>query len=241
MTVVLKFQDRTFTAEEIIPLLANYQLLPQLFREIILDQSIASIECTPEELSLACQTFYIQNQLTTETARQSWLEQRNMTQEQLSAQVARGLRIEKFKLATFSHKLESYFLSRKAQLDRVIYSLIRTKDPGIAQELYFRIQAGEQSFTELAGEYSQGQEAQTGGLIGPVEMSTPHPTLGRLLAMSQPGQLWPPTRVEDWLVIVRLEKFIPAQLDEPMRQRLLNELFNAWLSEQIKQVAIVRS
>jgi hypothetical protein len=41
--------------------------------------------------------------------------------------------------------------------------------------------------------------------------------------------------LEDWFLIIRLEKFIPAQLDAPMRQRLLNECFTTWLSEQLKQ------
>jgi hypothetical protein len=41
-------------------------------------------------------------------------------------------------------------------------------------------------------------------------------------------------------VIIRLEKHIPAQLDEPMRQRLLHELFVAWLSEQLQQMNSVR-
>jgi parvulin-like peptidyl-prolyl isomerase len=117
----------------------------------------------------------------------------------------------------------------------VIYSLIRTQEPGIAQELYFRIQEGEQSFADLAREYSQGSEAQTGGLIGPVELSVPHPVLAQMLRLSQPGQLCPPTRLGEWFLIVRLEKFIPAQLDASMRQRLLNECFNTWLSEQLNQ------
>ena len=72
-------------------------------------------------------------------------------------------------------------------------------------------------------------------MIGPLEISVPHPVLSQLLRSSQPGQLLPPTRLEDWLVIVRLEKFIPAQLDETMRQRMLNECFTNWLSEQLKQ------
>ncbi|MFM9160028.1 MAG: peptidylprolyl isomerase, partial [Dolichospermum sp.] len=36
------------------------------------------------------------------------------------------------------------------------------------------------------------------------------------------------------LVIVRLERLLPAQLDNSMRQRLVNERFNQWLQEQIK-------
>jgi len=240
MTIVLQIGNRTITDEEIVPLLANYQLLPKLLRELLIDQVVSSVSYAPEEIARTCQQFYEQNQLTSETARQAWLNHRGMTLGQLEALVTRGLRVEKFKQITWGHKLESCFLERKAHLDKVIYSLIRTQDLGVAQELYFRIQAQEQSFAELAREYSQGPEAQTGGLTGPVELSNSHPEIAQLLSISQPGQLWPPTRLGDWLVIIRLEKFIPAQLDEPMRQRLLHELFVAWLSQQLQQMNSVR-
>lgn len=239
MTTVLKVGERTITAEEIIPLLAGYQLLQPLLRELIIDQAIALISCTPEEKTQAIQQFLQQHQITNEAAQIAWLKQHHMTPAQLEALAMRGLLVEKFKQATWGHKLESYFLGRKSQLDRAIYSLIRTQDPGIAQELYFRIQEGEQSFADLAREYSQGPEAQTGGLIGPVELSTPHPALAQILRLSQPGQLSPPTRLGEWFLIVRLEKFIPAQLDTPMCQRLLNECFTNWLSEQLNQQLVV--
>lgn len=235
MTAVLKVSNRTITTEEIIPLLAGYQMLPRLLFEIIIDQAIVPFTCTPEEIADAYQQFCEKNHLTTETERQVWLEINGMTLEQLEALATRGLRIDKFKQASWGHKLESYFLSRKSHLDKVLYSLIQTQDV-VPQELYFRIQEGEQSFAELARKYSQGAEAPIGGLIGPVELSSCHPTLAKILSVSQPGQLWPPTRLGEWLVIVRLEKFIPAQLDKPMRQRLLAELFAAWLQEQLNQL-----
>jgi len=235
MTTILRVGDRTITAEEIIPLLAGYQLLQPLIREIIIDQAIASINCTPEETSQAIQLFCQKKQITEPKAQKAWLKHQGMSVVQLEALATRGLKIEKYKQITWGLKLESYFLSRKIELDRVIYSLIRTKDSGIAQELYFRIQEGEHTFADLAREYSQGPEAQTGGLVGPVELTQPHPALAKMLRLSQPGQLSPPTRLGEWLVIVRLEELIPAKLDDAMRQRLLNDSFNSWLTEQVNQ------
>lgn len=236
MIATLQVGNRTITAEEIIPLLSNYRMLPQLFRESIIDQAITSFTCTTEETANACQQFYLQNRLTSETERQAWLKQNRMTLEQLESLITRGLRIEKFKQATWGHRLESYFLKRKGQLDKVIYSTLLTKDKGFAQELYFRIQEREQSFAEVAQEYSQGPEAQTGGINGPVELGSVHSGLGRVLSISQPGQLWPPMQFGGWVVILRLERLIPARLDQPMCQRLLNELFEVWLQEQLSQL-----
>lgn len=238
MTTVLQIGNRTITAEEVIPLLTSYQMLPQLFRESIIDQAIASISCTPEEIDSIRQQFYQQNQLTSEAERQAMLWRYCMSQEHLEeALLVRMLKIEKFKVATWGSKLESYFLKRKSQLDQVVYSLIRTKDQGIAEELYFRIQEGEQTFAELAYEYSEGSEANAGGRIGPVELGTLPQILAQVLSLSQLGQLWPPMRLGDWVVIVRLEKLIPAQLNQFMHQRLLRELFEAWLQEQLSQLS----
>lgn len=238
MIQVLQVGNQTITPEEVFPLLARYRMLPQLWREIIIDQAIAPFTGTTEEQVRACQQFYQQHRLTSEAECQAWLQRQGMTLEQLNALAIREFTVEKFKRATWGHKLESYFLQRKQGLDKVVYSLLRTKDIGVAQELYFRIREGEQSFAELAREYSLGSESQTGGTIGPMELSNSHPTLARLLSASQPGQLWSPVRVEEWFAIIRLERFIPAQLDEPMRQRLLNDLFALWLQEQLRQVRV---
>lgn len=47
-------------------------------------------------------------------------------------------------------QLESYFWQRKADLDLVIYSTIKLADQDLAQELFFRISEGEQTFIEAA-------------------------------------------------------------------------------------------
>jgi parvulin-like peptidyl-prolyl isomerase len=233
MAEVLKIGNRLITAEELVPLLASYQLLPQLLRELVTEQAIAEIGCTVEEQAQCLQQFCRQMHLSSADEKQVWLAKNYLTERQLAPLVARPLRLERYKQATWGPKLESYFLQRKSQMDRAIYGLIRLQDLGVAQELYFRISEGEQSFALLAREYSQGPEAQTGGMVGPAELGTLHPTLAKVLTVSQPEQLWAPMQLGQWWVIIRLEKFIPAQLDETMRQRLLDELFQTWIQEQL--------
>jgi parvulin-like peptidyl-prolyl isomerase len=229
MTSVLKIGNQIISAEEALKLIASYQHLPRLVFEVIVDRAIASINCTVEEELTAYEQFCRQYQIKSEGDRSLWLQQNGMTLEQQKSYAIRLRRIEKFKQATWGHKLESYFLTRKAQLDKVIYSLIQMQDIA-AQELYFRIKEGEVDFGEVAKEYGRG------GLMGPVELSAINPTLAKILLFSQPGEILPPTRIGDWLVIVRLEKLVPAQLDDAMRQRLLGELYANWLQEEFKKL-----
>lgn len=233
MTDSLKVGDRIYPTETLLPLLNRYGLMPQLIRELVIDQALEAVELTPEEQSAALERFDQANNVQSEEQRQLLAQQQQMSLEELTARILREEKLNKYKTETWGPKIESYFLQRKSQLDRVLYSLIRTQEAGLAQELYFRIHDDGQPLADLAREYSEGQEAQTGGLIGPVELSVPHPTLSRMLSISQPGQIWPPTRIGEWFIVVRLEKFLPAKLDDPTRQRLLDELFGTWLKEEI--------
>ncbi|NJK37636.1 MAG: peptidylprolyl isomerase [Oscillatoriales cyanobacterium RM1_1_9] len=237
MTGVLKVGETAILAEEIPPLLKRYQLMPQFMREVLIDQAIAAIDCSQEEQIAAIEKFTNQNQLTSPEAKQAWLNYHGISPEELDEIAIRPLKLEKFKQETWSNKVENYFVSRKSSLDQVVYSLIRTKNPGLAHELYFRIAEGETAFADAAREYSEGPESRSGGLLGPVSLSQPHPAISKLLSVSQPGQLWTPRPLSEWMVVIRLEKFIPAQLDESMRRRLIDELFETWVRDQFTAIS----
>jgi len=234
MSVVLTVGDRQVSEDELYPLLVQYQLLPQLAREMLIDQVIAKIELTEEEQKQNMALFYQQAQITSEEQRQAWLGQSGMTLEQLEYSVFRNARLEKFKHQTWDDQLEGHFLNSKDKLDKVIYSLIRNRDSGIIQELYFRIQEGEGEFSTLARQYSEGPEAKDGGLIGPVELNVPHPQMVQLLKSTPAGKLCPPTPIGEWWILIRLEQYISSQLDDNIRQLLRNDLFQTWLNQQIQ-------
>ena len=229
---------------EIIPFLASYNLIPQLLSQSIIELAMsttgyanAPITCTDAETIQALEQFYQHWDLNSAEKIQDWCLRYGLTQEQLELFATRKLRVEKFKQITWGHQLESYFLKYKRHFDKVIYSLIRTNSRGTANELFFRITEGEQSFSELAREYSQGTEADTNGIIGPVELGTIAPNFAQLLCTSQVGIVQPPVPFGDSWIIVRVEKFISAKLDDFMRQRLLQENFETWFQQQLSQLS----
>lgn len=61
MTEVLRIGNRTITNDELIPLLAGYQMLPQLRRELIIDDAIASIDCTRKKSLLLNNSFSLKD------------------------------------------------------------------------------------------------------------------------------------------------------------------------------------
>ncbi len=211
MTKVLQLGQQQIPLEQLPFLLDKYELLPALAEEMIIDQAIASIDLTPEEQP------------------QGVREERGGL---------RRAKIHKFKQLTWGHELKSHFLKYRRKLDRATYYLLRHREEKIIQELYFRLQEKEQSFAELAREYSQGSEAKRGGLVNGVQLSTLHPTLAAMLSSSEPGEILPVTKLDDWYIIVSLQEFIPAQFNETLQQQLLEQLFQEWLEFQLSLINV---
>jgi parvulin-like peptidyl-prolyl isomerase len=237
-TPLQRLSNNALSGAEVIGLLQRYSLLPQLQKELIIDQALAKIDCSAEQIFNAYKTFYHQYQITSDEGRTDWLKRNNFTLDQFEDLVLRTIKLDRFKQVTFDRQVDSYFLQRKSQLDRVIYSILQVNHLHLAQELFFRIQDGEATFAELAPQYSDGQAAQTNGLIGPQALSMPHPILAQKLRSLKAGQLADPLQIENCFVVVRLEQHLPAQLDAAMRTQLIAELYEQWMQVQLKALMV---
>ena len=95
MSALLQIGDRAISVDEILPLLKQYGMLPQLLKEIVIDNATASITLSEEEVTEAYKQFYQQQQLGDEEQLQAWLKSRGLEREQLDYLVTRTLRLEK--------------------------------------------------------------------------------------------------------------------------------------------------
>jgi parvulin-like peptidyl-prolyl isomerase len=236
MSAVLQIGDKVLTAEQALPLLTKYRLVPQLARELLIEEAIADYSATEDERLEACKRFYQQNQISSEQDLELWLQQQRLTREDFANLIDRELQLNKFKIAKWEHQVESYFCQRKSQIDQVVFSMVRVKDLDVAEEIYFRLVSKESSFAELAPRYSDGMEAKTKGISGPVELGKIDPVLAGALAASKPEEVLPPTNISGWWVVMQLETIIAAQLDDGTRHRLIEELFTIWVQEEVKKL-----
>ncbi|MEM6598721.1 MAG: peptidylprolyl isomerase [Cyanobacteria bacterium P01_D01_bin.36] len=235
MDSAIQIGSKSIDTPTLVRKLLEYRLLEKFVQESVIDDLIESVNCEP---TAALKRFCQVRQLETGEQRQAWCKKEHFTPAQMEAEAVREFRLAQFMEETWGDRIQTFFLQRKAQLDRVVYSLIRLKSADVAQELYFRLCDDGDSFSDIARDYSEGKEAQTGGLVGPVELGVPHPTIGKMLQVSKESQLWPPTQIGEWIVIVRFEKRISAQLDDAMRQRLLHEQFQKLLQEKMQKSPI---
>ena len=101
-----------------------------------------------------------------------------------------------------------------ANIPQVIYSLIRTEDHDMADELFVRIKEGEATFAQMACMFSEGPEAKTGGIIDPVCLQQVHPEIAERLSSCSVGRILKPFWFKQFSVILRVEDIIGARFSD---------------------------
>ena len=206
-------------------------LIPFLKREVAAN-AVKDEAISENELNSARSSFYQERGIKDERSLSNLMLSNGWSEEDLLWQICLPLRIHKHCQQHYRHKAEAHFLKRKNQLDTVIYSLLRVKDNFLAQELYWRIEAGEANFGDLASAYAEGPERNTKGIVGPVPMAQAHPVLAEALRITKPGRLMDPMQIGEWWIVARLENYTPASFDEAMASRLSHELFEQWIEAE---------
>ena len=216
-----------------IPELSQHNLLIPLLQRRVIADAINEEELTKEEFIESRHQFMRNRGLNDDTALNALMMKQGWSQKDLEWQIALPAKIENYCIKQYRHKAEAHFLSRKNQLDKVVYSLLRVKDHYLAQELYWRIEAGEANFGDLASAYAEGPERTTKGIIGPVSMSQAHPVLAEALRISKPGSLISPIQIGEWYIVARLETYTPATFDGQTAVALSKELFDQWIDDEV--------
>ena len=218
---------------ENLALLSRHNLLKTWIHAEVIATAVQSIDLAQEECEALWSSYLKKQNIEDDIKLSNHLREIGLSASDLHWQLELPLRIRNYSQKHFHHKAEARFLARKEQLDRVIYSLLRVKDVFLARELYLRIVGGEANFADLASDFSQGPEAKTKGIVGPVPLNQAHPELSEKMRTSQPGQLLEPFRIDDWWLVARLERYEAARFDETTAQKMSQELFMGWIQEEV--------
>jgi hypothetical protein len=108
-----------------------------------------------------------------------------------------------YKQTEFGNSVGTQFLARKAQLDRVLFSVIQVKELHFAEQLYCQIEDRNQSFTRIA----------TTGL--------------------EPQQLSPIFKLDEHYIFLKLDRILPGKITPQLEQQLIDELFERQIESQI--------
>ena len=169
------------------------------------------------------------------------LSEQGLSRDDLRYIATKRERMERFKKQVFSAEVERRFLSEKLSHDQVTYSLIRVRDGDWAFELHQRIVEGDASFEELASQYSEGPERDSAGRLGPVPFDQAHPSVVEKLRSCEAGELLEPFFLVNIWLILRLDQWDGARLDDAMREELIEDLFEQWLDDRVSELLAGRT
>ena len=224
-----KFSDCDLSSTVVLDLVVDLDLLPLLVKRYIERHCCTHYSPDQSDQINFQHKFLLKENISSLDDLSLWLTKNNVSEPQLSKYLYHSLQLKMFKEEHFSSSVEKQFLENKSNLDKVMYSMIRTTDSSKAREFYLRIIEEEDSLSDIASEYSEGIEQQLNGLIGPVEFGRLNPAIAERLRISTPGQLWEPFQEDGWWILLRLEKLLPARLDALLTERIINDSYGTWL------------
>ncbi|MGG6263112.1 peptidylprolyl isomerase [Leptolyngbya sp. AN03gr2] len=232
MNACLRVGNLEFTGEQLVVALARYQMLENFVSQVILDAVLnEAVKLT--ELDIR-QALGIGDDGDFGQRVGEWIKKNQVSFEYLQQVVLRQLRLDKLKRERFDSQVGSEFLRRKPEFDQVEFSLIRTHDSILAQELYFQIRDDAVDFGRLARKYSEGAEKYTKGWMGPMRLSELPLPVQDLLRKQSIASVQGPVLVGNSYWILRLERFFPARMTMQVRHELREQLFETWLKARTK-------
>ena len=215
-------------------ILIKHNLLKSLIKCEIIDKLISSVNIEQAILDESVNNILKSKGISDTEKLDLFLKTNNITKEHLFLEISQSIKRAQYCKEQFNHKVDSHFLKRKRNLDQVAYSLIRVKEPFIAREIFLQLTEENANFGDIAIKYSEGLEKNSRGLIGPTSLDQAHPLVIEALLKNNCGQITNPFIVEGWSIILRKESYTPAKLDEPMRMKMANELFDTWVDKETR-------
>lgn len=207
-------------------------------RQIILDRA-RELEIVPtaDEIQLAADKLRISNQLETPEATLDWLETNFLSITDLEQIVTHQLITEQLAHHLFADRVEPYFHQNPlAYLSATISEVILT-DKYLAMELFYALEEGDLNFTDVARQYITDPELnRRGGYLGTVNRTHLRPEISAAVFAAKPPHLIEPVATAMGTHLIYVEAIVQPQLDCQLYQRILMQMFDRWLSQQLAAV-----
>jgi parvulin-like peptidyl-prolyl isomerase len=164
----------------------------------------------------------------------AWLADQQVTPQEWEQGIRDRLLRAKLAEHLFASEAEKRFVENRLSYDRVVLYQIIVADAALAQELFYRIDAGESSFFDVAYEFDvDPARRQRSGFEGVIHRWELQPAISTLVFNATAGTLAGPIQTNAGHHILWVREFLPATLTDDRRQELLQALFQEWLQAEL--------
>jgi parvulin-like peptidyl-prolyl isomerase len=191
------------------------------------------IRVSEEELQAAGNEFRLKHKLLGASETLAWLQEQRITVEDWTQGIRVALLIKNLKEHLFGASVDGHYLSNRKDYRRIALSQIVVRDLTDALKIVSRLQEDKAAFCALAIEYSKGQQSkEKGGFAGIHFLSKVMPEVAQAIYDAKEGDVIGPLETKLGYHIIKIEKWFPVELNESVREEILESLFKAWLREQ---------
>ncbi|WP_017318971.1 peptidylprolyl isomerase [Mastigocladopsis repens] len=190
------------------------------------------ITVSDEELQAAGDAFRLEYKLLGGSETFAWLSQQRITVEDWSQGIRVALLTKKLQEHLFGAAVDSQYVSNRNNFKRVALSQILVLDLTEGLKIAQALREENASLCALALEYSKGKQSrENGGFVGIQFLAELVQEVAEAVAKAKEGEVIGPVQTKFGYHILRVEKWFPPQLNESVRERVLESFFQAWLQQ----------
>ncbi|MEA5516749.1 peptidylprolyl isomerase [Nodularia sp. UHCC 0506] len=187
------------------------------------------ITISDEELQAAGDAFRLEHKLPGASETLAWLAQERITVEDWTQGIRVSLLTDKLKEHLFGEAVDAHYMSNRDDYRRVAISQILVRDLTEALKIAQALRVENASFCALALEHSKGKQSkENGGFVGVRFLAELLPEISKAVTDGKEGEVIGPIQTKLGYHILRIEKWLGAELSE-IREQILESLFQVWL------------
>lgn len=191
------------------------------------------ITVSDEEWQAAGDAFRLEHKLLGISETQAWLQQQRISVEDWSQGIKTALLVQKLKEQLFGLAVDGHYMTNREDYRRVALSQILVLDLTEALKIARSLRDNQASFCALALVHSKGKQSQeNGGFVGIRFISELAPEIAQAVTNAKEGEILGPIHTSLGYHVLRIEKWFPTELNQAVREQILNSLFQVWLHQQ---------
>ena len=243
----ITIDGKTISLEQAFSYWQSSGLYPQMINDLLrqyalqkeLEENNKDIQVNSFDVDQASMDFRVQSKLLEPDIFQGWLSANSLSYKEFQEQVAFRLKVEKLREKISAFQIAEVFEKQKPFLDRVILSRLILEDKDLAEQLAQKISADPSNFESLVQTHSITDDRVANGMMGAVPKAQMPEILRTAIDSANPGDIVGPMEIEGRYCLFRIEKFVPATLDDlNLKQELMNQIFEQWINSKIQAMDI---
>lgn len=188
------------------------------------------ITISDEELQAAGDAFRQEHKLLGADETLAWLQEQRITVEDWSQGIRVALLNKKLKEHLFGDAVDAHYISNRDDYKRVALSQILVSDLPDALKVVHALREENASFCALALEYSKGKHSKENVFFVEIcFISKFLPEIAQVISAAKASEVIEPVQTRLGYHIIRVEKWFPAELNQSIREEILDSLFQTWL------------